>query len=523
SSLLTWTLKGNNRGTYIINVTAYSSDGKFNKSVSKQVIIKYGDLVVDLYSAPSSKEVNQSFDLSVKVENNGTWNASNVTVKIEVCDTIKTTDCSKVTISPGSYKICEATGFSCSSTGIESIYVWFDSVKDATYDEGKVGEIAITSSSPQDPDGDGNQETNYDIYFESIEVDGKETTTVNILQSGKKTLNITVRNIGDVTLNDCYLSISGINSSYYSITPTKKRDMGVGNELSFEIYFSIPDDFKPGNYTLLIKLVSNEYEEGTTIYLKILKVDVKINLTNIEVVQGSQKKIEFYLENIGEATLHNIKLNLTGISSEYYILSPTKVTSLAENKKTYISLEFNIPETESIDYKELTFNVISDEKNFSKKINLTVLPSEEEKTNINNSYYKLIKEFENLTKSIKEAKAQGKNVSSLENRLNEINESLDMLKEYIDQGKYIEAKELINSLSSDIQSLYQNLQVEVKSESSIILVVAIALIIVILSIILLYTFIISKREPTIKSVYKFKKKNRLHEILNSIRNLFVKT
>jgi hypothetical protein len=530
SKLLTWQLKGTSRGTYTINVTAYSSDLRFNSAASQIVEIKYGNLIVSLYSAPSSREVNQSFSVTIKIENNGTWSASNVSAKIEVCGTTKNTDCSNKNIQAGEYITCIASSFTCSSPDIENIYAKLYGVINSTCHGSecgsiytrKIGEITITSpSTSESEESEGvTAEKAYDISFEEPSSD-----KFSVGQGEKKTLNVVIKNIGNMKITNGYLEISGINSTLYKITPTEKRDFKSAETLSFDVEFNIPENFEAKDYVITLIFKSDEYKESKKITLEILKTDLSFNLTDIEITQGEKKEIEFYLENIGEITLYNIKVNLSGINTNYFNLSPSQINSLSINKKTYITLTLEIPKSEEMGERNLNLIINSDKKNFSKTIKLTILPCEERKSAINAEYLALKEDFMTLLEQLEAAKKEGKNVTLIEAEIEEINNSLKTLESYLEQGRYIEAKKVIDSLNEKLNSLFTKLQkIEVKKEDYFLLILAILVAIALLSTILIYMFVLPHKPKVLKvygtPTYTFRKSR--FDFMNKFRRIFKK-
>ena len=513
AKILNWTLRGTSRGNYTINVTAYSSDSRFNKTIQHQVAIKYGYLVISVdEDTPSSKYANTSFTIYIDITNNGNLKASNVTAKIRVCGETKTTDCTNEDIGAGETKNkCDAS-FSCSSTGDKDIDVKLDGVQNATCSWGScssfttVGTISIVSSSDDDDnnDGGGSAPTNYDILFKQ-----PSFSEMSIKQGGSSTLDVVVKNTGNSELKNCYLKLSGIDSSVYTIEPSGKNNLAAGSYLSYAVVFEIPEDFEAKTYTVWLNFTSDEYSEKKYIKIKILELSLDINLTDLKVIQGESKTYTFTIKNTGNSTLDDLNLNISGLSKEYFSFSPEAIDSLDENESTSIDLVLSIPKNEEIGEKNLELVVTTSEKTFTKSFILTVTPSEEEIENINSQYLDLLAKYENLTKALETAKKEGKNTSSLEEKMDSLNNSLTKIKSYIEQGDYIKAKNEIESAISVYSSLntpiLQDSDAE-KGEESLVLVVVIALSIVLLGVVLAYTYVIPKKRYEIKKAYKFKRK-----------------
>jgi len=530
SKLLIWTLNGTKNGTYTINITASSADGRFNITIQPNIVVRYGNLVVSLDEdeTPSSKSVNSSFDVYIKIKNTGNWAAfiDEIEIKVGGCGSPKTINPSEKKINKDSTKSYHASGFKCTSTGDKNIYVKLSGVENSTNqysDFEKIGEITITGSSTQN-NGNGNENpaTYYDISFEKFEINNVEVSKIEILQGGAADLKVKVKNTGNAKLHNSYLSLFGISESYYNIDYNKdnKRDLNSGKTLDFEIHFSIPEDFEPKDYNLTIKFISDEYNKSKKITLKVKKVSLKfLNLQDINITQGEEKNLSFKVKNEGDATLHNLYLILSGIDENLFKITELKINLSKNSEKTY-TINFTIPKTKEIGVKELILKAISDERNFTEKFNLTILPCEEEKIKINKCYKNLTFQFDNLFKKFEEAKKKGKNISSIEQKINNANQTLNQIKNYIEQGNYIEAKKLIDSLREDLNSIFSEIgNLKEKGGFPLLIIGVIVFVLILLGVILFYTFIPKKGYlPGKGYIFKSNKSN----FGEKIKNIFKK-
>ncbi len=512
-----FTLNGTQKGTYTINITTYSADGRFNKTKEQNVVVKYGNLVASLgEDTPDSKEVNKSFTVHVDVENTGDWDAFIDKIKIKVCDTVKTAD-EDETIEDGGSETYSASGFECSSTGDRSIYIRLSDVENATNiysDFKKIGEITITSPPSDGDGGDGNETptTNYDLSFEK-----PTSSTLTINQGGSADLDVKIKNTGDAKLHDLSLKLIGLNSSYYSITPTTERDLSVDSTLNFEIHFSIPEDFEAKDYSLTLKAISDEKNKTKSITLTVYKLSIEfINLTNVTITQGEQLTKKFKIKNIGERKLHNLYPELSGIT-----IIPSAKINLSKNTEKEYEMNFSISKNEEIGVKEKTLKIISDEKNFTKKFNLIILPCEEEKLKIKEDYENLSLEFQSLLEEFEKAKNEGKNISGIESEIINANQTLNQIKDYIEQGKYIEAKTLIDSLPVDLNSLSADLEnlEKRKGTSKLLIIVIVIFVVALVGIIVFYTFLPKKGYLPGKGYIAQSRKSNFED---KIRGLFKK-
>ncbi len=517
SNSTTWNLNGIIRGSYNINITAYSAYGRFNKTKEQSIVVKYGNLVASLgEDTPDSKQINSSFSIYIDVENTGDWDAFIDKIEIKVCDTTKTEDEDKI-IEDGDSGTYSASGFECSSTGDRSIYIKLSGVENATNiysDFKKIGDITITSPSGDGDSGDGNETptTNYDLSFEK-----PTSSTLTINQGGSADLDVKIKNTGDAKLHDLSLKLIGLNSSYYSITPTTERDLDVNSTLNFDVHFSIPEDFEAKDYSLTLKAISDEKNKTKSITLTVYKLSIEfINLTNITITQGEQLTKKFKIKNIGERNLHNLYPELSGIT----IVPSTKI-NLSKNTKKEYEMNFSISKNEEIGVKEQSLKIISDEKNFTKKFNLIILPCEEGKLRINKTYENLTSKFTDILERFKKAKNEGKNISGIESEIINANQTLNQIKNHIERGNYIEAKTLIDSLPVDLNSLsgdLENLE-KMKGTSKHLIIVIVIFVVALVGIILFYTFLPKKGYLPGKGYIAQSRKSKFED---KIRGLFKK-
>ncbi|MCK4429559.1 MAG: right-handed parallel beta-helix repeat-containing protein, partial [Candidatus Aenigmarchaeota archaeon] len=479
SNSTTWQLNGTTKGVYTINLTAFSEDGRFNKTIQQNITVKYGVLDTSLCSALSSKQVNQTFDVSVYVNNTGNWNATNITVKIEVCSTTKSTNCSAVNITNGSSIVCKASGFSCTSTGTKDVDVILSGAINATYSSPTdVGSITITASTTEGSTG-GGADPSYAISF--LEPD---FSSFNILQGGNYDLQVEVKNTGDTKLNELYLTLTGISSNCYSISPSTEEDLSAGSKREFTIRFTIPEDLEAKDYSLALKAKSDEKDKSKLITLTVKKVSIVfINLTDLNITQGGKLTKKFKIKNNGDVTLHNLFPN----SSSFNIIPATKINLDKNEEKEYI-INISVSETEKFGYKEITVKIISDEKNFTKKFNLTILPGEEEKTKIDETYNNLLAEFENLTKRFADSKNDIENASVVESKIENINQTINQIKTYLGQGNYLEANKLIEGLGTEMQELSDTLPATKTQDMSVYLIIGGVILLTFVGFILFYIF-----------------------------------
>ncbi|RLI97469.1 MAG: hypothetical protein DRO96_00590 [Candidatus Aenigmatarchaeota archaeon] len=193
-------------------------------------------------------------------------------------------------------------------------------------------------------------------------------------------------------------------------------------------------------------------------------------LSNIEIVQGQTKKVKVEITNNGERDLTDVKLSLEGLPLAMYKISDESFSLLSKGEKKYSYLAFAVPEKNEIKIytikltasaKDTSGVSISDSETFL----LKVLPSEESKKEVNQTYLNYTNVLSDLEKKINQEKLSGNDVSEAESLLIVAKQELGEVKKKIDKGNYYEAIQLMNDVASKIDQIEQSLK-QVDSESN---------------------------------------------------------
>ncbi len=531
SGLALWNFTGTENTNYTINVSVYSEDGKFNYTKQQEVVVRWGYLVVTWKTEPPTDvDIGNGFYVKVYVNNTGNLDVTDVLVDITYSssyftktsgDDLSCNDCD--TIAAGEMKDSCYWYLNPTTAGDDNnIIVEATGNNATTGDEDKNVDINTPSTSDDSDDGD---DSSYDDFgtntYYGISFLKPTSSYLYIAQGGTYDLKVELKNTGNTELSDLYLTLSGLDSDYYSITPSVEDDLSSGNTEDYTIHFSIPKDFEAKDYEINLKAISDEKEVSNLITLKVKQTNLQVyNTTNLSIIQGETKTMVFYIKNTGEATLHNVYPALTGASNGSFELDSSKIAVYSKETK-YYTIKFTIPETETLGTKEINLTIASDEINISEQLTLTILPSEEEKSTINDNYDELVAQLKIILNKLEKAKNENKNTTSIASDIESANLTLAQIEAYISSSNYAEAKNLITNLDTELNSMsleFENLET-MNTSSTLLIMSVIAFSIILVGIVVAYTFMPKKGYVPGRGYNLISKKS---EIEQSIKNIFKK-
>ncbi len=205
---------------------------------------------------------------------------------------------------------------------------------------------------------------------------------------------------------------------------------------------------------------SNNNNDNTDSSQEETKIEIIEYPSSLEIVQGETGNFTINVENPGNTDQDNLKLTITGIPETWYSFSPSDLDldSLTEG-----NFDVNITPSKSAPVKtyNLTFKVSNSNVDVSKTSKLKVLPSEEEKAKVNDTYEKYIGNLTLLEKKMEELVSNNMNVTELNKTLEQIKNKLDSVNSSISSGDYFTADQILG----EIESLL--IQAENLSESSV--------------------------------------------------------
>ncbi len=324
----------------------------------------------------------------------------------------------------------------------------------------KYVDIVKSSSSSSSSSSSFTTQTDYKLYFtEPI------SNVIEIVQGLNKSISVEISNLGNNDVHDLYLKIEGLNSSWYSISPSTKTKLEAGKKKSFSIKFSIPTEATPKKYEFTLKAVSEEKTISKTFYLVVLKrpgIAIEGLPSEVSIVQGQKKSFKITIKNLGNVSLHNLSISLTGIK---YTISPKGKLTLDGGEKGGYNITISTNDNEEIGTRIISVKVKGDENEITTSFKLTVLPSEETKKKIENQYKELLLEYNELYSKFTSLplSKDDETYKNLTKLFSQANDSLQKVKDSLNKKDYISARNYLSSLQTSLDKIKESLSYIEKS------------------------------------------------------------
>jgi len=165
----------------------------------------------------------------------------------------------------------------------------------------------------------------------------------------------------------------------------------------------------------------------------------------IQIAQGNSSSTTVTVKNTNTTKTQDIKLSVENITSTWFSVSPA-LTSVSPGNSTTFTVTFTIPSTAEIKNYNGVFRAISNYANVSKSFTLKVLPSEAQKTTINQTLASYRANMTQLSLEINQSKSKGLNVTFAEAKLLELKVKIEQAEGYANQGDYFNAYQLLSSI-----------------------------------------------------------------------------
>ncbi|MDI6798663.1 MAG: hypothetical protein QMD12_01535 [Candidatus Aenigmarchaeota archaeon] len=183
----------------------------------------------------------------------------------------------------------------------------------------------------------------------------------------------------------------------------------------------------------------------------------------ISVQQNSSNSTTVEVKNTGNIT-QNITFSILNISSTWYTINSTSVI-LAVNKTAGFLVTFSVGNEEIKDYSGI-YKAESPNKTITSSFTLRVLPSEASKAYTNSTLAAYRQNMNDLSTRINQLKAQGYNVDLAEAKLSELRVTIEQAENYIAQGDYFSAYQLLSSIKSLLEQTKEELSKAQKEEKA---------------------------------------------------------
>jgi hypothetical protein len=207
-------------------------------------------------------------------------------------------------------KICETgTSYRTCSNG-----VWSTATSCGVNETCSSGNCtSVSNATTSSSSSGGTTSVNGTAYY-SIKIN-KTISNFNLVQNTSVLKNVTVKNDGNRTLFNVTLAMTGIESSWYSITPSKHDYIYKDNLYNFTINFSIPHNAEVKSYTITIGVTTSNtsVRDTKTFTLKVLP-------SNITTETSIKPKYAEY-----RSLLESIRINITDLESKGYNVTELKI------------------------------------------------------------------------------------------------------------------------------------------------------------------------------------------------------
>jgi hypothetical protein len=166
----------------------------------------------------------------------------------------------------------------------------------------------------------------------------------------------------------------------------------------------------------------------------------KMNLTypdSVKVYQGGSTLFNITVNNVGDVTLHNLKVYVSTTDLINFVVSPKIWSLLYTNRSTIFLISLEAPANTTEGSYAFDFEIMSDETKEGQIITVEVMPpplsiEEDVKQDILNYGFLITK----IAEDINTAAAQGFDVHMANNSLNNARTSLEIAKNYFNQKRF---------------------------------------------------------------------------------------
>ncbi|UCG95777.1 MAG: hypothetical protein JSV92_01870 [archaeon] len=234
-------------------------------------------------------------------------------------------------------------------------------------------------------------------------------------------------------------------------------------------------------------------------------IDITESPSSLSIVQGESEEFDVGVENDGDTDQDDLELEITGIPFSWVSSTPSEL-DLDSGDEGEFKVNISVPSDAVVKSYPLDINVGNDDISDSKESTLKVLPSEESKLKINQSYDVYLENYTSLENKMKEMFGGGKNVTELNETLVQIKSKLDIMGGYIGDGDYFNAAQIEGEIESllikarDIASQEGKGVLGIMEETSSYVWLFIGVVIIIIAGFLIYMFM-----PPPTESYKIKK------------------
>jgi len=221
--------------------------------------------------------------------------------------------------------------------------------------------------------------------------------------------------------------------------------------------------------------------------------------TEIYLAKNIEKTIKLKIKNTGTETINNLNLLINNLDSDYYTITPTKISSLKSGETN--EFKINLIVTDFIGEKEFEFLVQSDETSAKKSAKLIV-------TTMKEFFIKEIERLKNRIKGIKDKTSEEKLLTELK----ECESIVNQLENNVEKEEFINAKD--NLKKSDL--CIDDVENQIKEETPafkmnyliIILIFVILLVLILIAAVIAIVYILNKKLTLLSFAKEKEQKNK---------------
>ena len=172
--------------------------------------------------------------------------------------------------------------------------------------------------------------------------------------------------------------------------------------------------------------------------------------TLVSIEQGSSNSTTVIVENIGNAS-HVVSFAIENITSTWYTLNATEV-SLSPGGKASFLVNFSIESSTEVKDYTGQYKATTVDRTVTSDFILRVLPKEELQSSISSDLAVYRVNMTNIWAEINNSKTEGLNVTVAEQKIIEAKEKIELAENYIDNGDYFNAYQLLDSIKTLIDA-----------------------------------------------------------------------
>lgn len=235
---------------------------------------------------------------------------------------------------------------------------------------------------------------------------------------------------------------------------------------------------------------------GSTSKSKTLTVEyyaANLAFTQVEslilVEQNSSNSTIVQVKNTGEIS-QAVNFTVEDINSSWYSINSTDVTLTSGTTAAFL-VDFSVGLVEIKDYSG-NFKAYSPNKTITSNFTLRVLPSEANKTEINNTLAEYKAKMLDLEEEINQTKAREVNVSLAEDKLNQLKTKIEQAETHVSEEDYFSAYSILSEIKtleaetrSELNKAKQELE---KGRTNLMIYIIISVCTVVVVLIIIYLF-----------------------------------